>query len=76
MLDVMQEPEDVAPLVGLLCSEEIDFTGQTFFPQNGALSVLQPLEFREKLRKNGRWTPQELVDSAGRLEIPPLADIY
>jgi NAD(P)-dependent dehydrogenase (short-subunit alcohol dehydrogenase family) len=76
MLATMQEPEDVAPITAFLCSEEIDFAGQVFFPQNGAVSVLQPLDFREKLRKKGRWTPDELLDSVARLEIPPLKDIY
>ena len=60
----------------LFAIDRIEFAGQVFFPQNGAVSVLQPLEFREKLRKEGRWTPEELLESVGRLEIPSLKDIY
>jgi NAD(P)-dependent dehydrogenase (short-subunit alcohol dehydrogenase family) len=76
MLAAMQEPEDVAPIAAFLASEAVDFAGQVFFPQSGAVSVLQPLEFREKLKKNGRWTAQELADSVRKLEIAPLAEIY
>lgn len=76
MLSVMQEPEDVSAVAAFLCSDEITFAGQYFFAQAGCVSLLEPIGFPKKLYKNGRWTAQELVDAARKLEIPPLKEIY
>ena len=62
----MGEPEDVAPFVVYLLSEAAkDVTGQVYTVVGGRIAVWnQPAEVRE-MRKQGRWTPEEI---AGRFD--------
>ena len=57
------EPEDVAPMVVYLLSDAArDVTGQTYTVVGGKIALWsQPREIREMV-KDGRWTPQEIVD--------------
>ena len=62
----MGEPEDVAPFVVYLLSDAAkDVTGQVYTVVGGRIAVWnQPAEVRE-MRKEGRWTPEEI---AGRFD--------
>jgi NAD(P)-dependent dehydrogenase (short-subunit alcohol dehydrogenase family) len=62
----MGDPEDVAPMVVYLLSDAAkDVTGQVYTVVGGRIAVWnQPTEVRE-MRKDGRWTPEEI---AGRFE--------
>ena len=57
------EPEDVAPMVVYLLSDAArDVTGQTYTVVGGKVALWsQPREIRS-IVKDGRWTPQELVE--------------
>jgi NAD(P)-dependent dehydrogenase (short-subunit alcohol dehydrogenase family) len=57
------EPEDVAPMVVYLLSDAArEVTGQTYTVVGGKVALWsQPREIRS-IVKDGRWTPQELVD--------------
>ena len=57
------EPEDVAPMVVYLLSDAArEVTGQTYTVVGGKIALWsQPREIREMV-KDGRWTPQEIVD--------------
>ena len=59
----MGEPEDVAPIVAYLLGDHAQqITGQVYTANGGKIAVWnQPVEVRE-MRKDGRWTPQELEE--------------
>src|SRR3954454_19176396 len=59
----MGEPEDVAPMVAFLLGDRArHVTGQVYTANGGRLAVWnQPEEVRE-MRKDGRWTPDEIAD--------------
>lgn len=58
----MGEPEDVAPMVGFLLSDQSkDVTGQIYTANGGKIAVWnQPAEVRE-MRTDGRWTIDEIA---------------
>lgn len=58
----MGEPEDVAPMVVFLLSDAAKHvTGQVYTANGGTLAVWnQPVEVRE-IKKDGRWTPDEIA---------------
>jgi NAD(P)-dependent dehydrogenase (short-subunit alcohol dehydrogenase family) len=73
----MGEPEDVAPMVCfLLCDHAREITGQIYTVNGGRVAVWnQPQEVRE-MRKDGRWTVDELAarfDEVGQEPLPILA---
>ena len=58
----MGEPEDVAPMVVFLLGDAArEVTGQVYTANDGIIAVWnQPVEVRQ-MRKDGRWTPEEIV---------------
>lgn len=58
----MGEPEDVAPMVVFLLSDAAKHvTGQVYTANGGTLAVWsQPVEVRE-MKKDGRWSPEEIA---------------
>jgi NAD(P)-dependent dehydrogenase (short-subunit alcohol dehydrogenase family) len=77
-LGEMGEPEDVAPLVVYLVSDQArHVTGQVYTAVGGKIAVWnQPTEVRA-MYKDGRWTPQEIearLDSSVGQERMPLLD--
>ena len=62
-LGEMGDPEDVAPMVVWLLSDASkDVTGQVYTVVGGRIAVWnQPTEVRE-MRKEGRWTPEEITE--------------
>jgi NAD(P)-dependent dehydrogenase (short-subunit alcohol dehydrogenase family) len=72
----MGEPEDVAPMVCFLLSDAArHVTGQVYTVNDGRVAVWnQPVELRE-MRKDGRWTVDELTarfDEVGQEPMPIL----
>ncbi len=72
----MGEPEDVAPMVVFLLGDKArDVTGQVYTANDGIIAVWnQPVEVRE-MRKDGRWTPEEIAtrfDEVGQERMPML----
>ncbi|MCU1427704.1 MAG: putative short chain dehydrogenase [Actinomycetia bacterium] len=72
----MGEPEDVAPMVVFLLSDQArEVTGQVYTVNGGRVAVWnQPVEVRE-MRKKGRWTPEEIAarfDEVGQEPMPIL----
>ena len=72
----MGEPEDVAPMVVYLLGDAArHVTGQVYTANDGIIAVWnQPAEVRE-MRKEGRWTPEEIAsrfDEVGQERMPML----
>jgi hypothetical protein len=76
----MGDPEDVAPMVVYLLSDQArHITGQVYTVVGGKIAVWsQPHETRAMF-KDGRWTPEEiesLLDAnVGQEEMPLLAKL-
>ncbi|MHB8330165.1 MAG: SDR family oxidoreductase [Acidimicrobiales bacterium] len=70
----MGDPEDVAPMVVYLLSDSAkDVTGQVYTVVGGRIAVWsQPVEVRE-MRKDGRWTPQEIGSRFKEVGVEPMA---
>ena len=72
----MGEPEDVAPMVVFLLGDAARaVTGQIYTANGGTIAVWnQPTEVRT-MRKDGRWTPEEIAtrfDEVGQERMPML----
>ena len=69
----MGEPEDVAPMVAFLASDSArEITGQVYTVNGGRVAVWnQPVEVRE-MRKDGRWTVEELAARIGEVGQEPM----
>ena len=60
-LELDREPEDVAPMVAWLASDEAkDVNGHVFHCQGGQISLMSNPTEERTLRKNGRWTVEEI----------------
>ena len=69
----MGEPEDVAPMVCYLLSDLArEVTGQVYTVNGGRIAVYnQPTEVRE-MRKDGRWTVDEIDSRFGEVGQEPM----
>ena len=76
MEDMVKKPEDdnafdawnpanVSPMIAFLSSDSCDFTGETFLVSGGLVQKFIPWSLREtqRLEKEAKWTPSELVES-------------
>ena len=60
-LELNREPEDVAPMVAWLASDEAkNVNGHVFHCQGGQISLMSNPTEEKTLRKNGRWTVAEI----------------
>ena len=60
-LELNRDPEDVAPMVAWLASEEAsEVNGHVFHCQGGQISLMSNPAEERTLRKNGRWTVEEI----------------
>jgi NAD(P)-dependent dehydrogenase (short-subunit alcohol dehydrogenase family) len=61
-------PDNVAPVVGWLASEEAaDVSGQVFVVTGGRVHLIQPLSDASGLTRDSRWTVDDLVGEQDRL---------
>jgi NAD(P)-dependent dehydrogenase (short-subunit alcohol dehydrogenase family) len=69
----MGEPEDIAPMVCFLVSDKArDVTGQIYTVNGGRIAVWnQPEEVRE-MRKDGRWSVDEIASRFGEVGQEPM----
>lgn len=74
-------PENIAPWVAYLCSDEAaHITGQAFIVGGGEVDLVQGWTVVSKLQKDGRWTIDELVTRSKELfgdrstDTPPFGD--
>ncbi len=73
----MQRPEDVAVLIGALCSEPAArINGQVFFVAKSRIGLFAPLTLAQSRDKDGPWSAEELVQALGTFETYPLEAPY
>ena len=57
-----QDPEDIAPVVAYLCTDEAkDINGQMFFVQGGQISLVNNPYASRTMQKTGPWTVEEIA---------------
>jgi NAD(P)-dependent dehydrogenase (short-subunit alcohol dehydrogenase family) len=75
----MGEPEDVAPLVTFLVSERAKhLTGQIYSINGGEIGVYNQPQIVRTMKKQGRWTPEEIaarIDDGIGVERMPILDM-
>ena len=64
---VVTPPEDVAPLVTYLCTEDAGYiNGHMFYSIGGSCGWYRPMELSRQIFKEGRWTIDELTEMMPR----------
>ena len=77
MIQMAQDPKDVAVVAAFLCTEEAaNVNGQTFFAAPGSVGLFQPLTVTQHLVKDGHWGPEELAQACSKFNVPSLGDLY
>ena len=61
------DPENIAPLVAWLASEECPATGRVFLIHGGTIRTCRPFVLDEAISKEGRWTIDDLRTSEATL---------
>ena len=62
------DPDNVAPFVTYLCTEQAGhITGQCFIVTGGEVSLIEQHHVVNKIDKGDRWTVEELVERSGEL---------
>jgi NAD(P)-dependent dehydrogenase (short-subunit alcohol dehydrogenase family) len=65
------DPANISPFVAYLATEDCPIHGRVFFVAGGSVRLFQPFAIVEKLQKDGKWTVEELMKEAGRLQEVP-----
>jgi NAD(P)-dependent dehydrogenase (short-subunit alcohol dehydrogenase family) len=62
-----RDPANISPFVAYLATESCRIAGRVFFLRGGQVSLLRPFSTASTLRKEGRWTVEELIEAADDL---------
>jgi NAD(P)-dependent dehydrogenase (short-subunit alcohol dehydrogenase family) len=68
--DVM-DPANISPWVAYLGTEGCPITGRAFLVYGGQVHLFQPWSIIDKIKKDGRWTLEELAQEGARLADVP-----
>jgi hypothetical protein len=73
----MQKPEQVAVAIASLCLPgAAHINGQIFLVEHNKVGLFQPLTITQAVERGEAWTPAELCETLGKLELHALADAY
>jgi NAD(P)-dependent dehydrogenase (short-subunit alcohol dehydrogenase family) len=59
-----RDPANVSPFVAYLATENCPIKGKVFFVSGGEVGLFEPFTIVERIRKDGRWTVEELEREA------------
>ncbi len=65
------DPANISPFVAYLATESCPINGRMFILHGGAVHLMQPWAVIDTIEADGRWTVQELQQSAQRLADTP-----
>jgi NAD(P)-dependent dehydrogenase (short-subunit alcohol dehydrogenase family) len=66
-----QDPANIAPFVGYLCTADCPIRGRVFLVRAGDVYLFQPFAIVDEIHKNGEWTIEELQEEASRFATVP-----
>ncbi|HXY91237.1 MAG TPA: SDR family oxidoreductase [Acidimicrobiia bacterium] len=58
------DPANVAPFVAYLATEDCPIKGKVFYVGGGEVGLFEPFTIVDRIRKDGRWTVEELEKEA------------
>jgi NAD(P)-dependent dehydrogenase (short-subunit alcohol dehydrogenase family) len=62
----VRDPANVSPFVAYLATGNCPLEGKIFFVRGGAVHLVQPWTFVDRIDTEGRWTIDDLVEAAER----------
>jgi NAD(P)-dependent dehydrogenase (short-subunit alcohol dehydrogenase family) len=60
------DPGNVSPFVAYLATEDCPIEGKVFYVAGGEVALFEPFTLVDRIRKEGRWTLDELREQAAR----------
>jgi short subunit dehydrogenase len=67
------DPANVAPFVAYLATADCPIKGRVFFVAGGGVHLFQPFAIIDAIKKDGRWTVEELAREAARFADVPFS---
>jgi NAD(P)-dependent dehydrogenase (short-subunit alcohol dehydrogenase family) len=62
------DPANISPFVAYLATEDCPIHGRAFFVLGGEVHLFHPWHIVDTIRKDGKWTVEELQKEGGRLQ--------
>jgi NAD(P)-dependent dehydrogenase (short-subunit alcohol dehydrogenase family) len=62
------DPANVSPFVAYLATESCPISGRVFFVMGGEVHLFHPWKIVDAVKKDGRWTVEELAAQSARLQ--------
>jgi NAD(P)-dependent dehydrogenase (short-subunit alcohol dehydrogenase family) len=62
------DPANISPFVAYLATEDCPIHGRVFFVMGGEVSLFQPFSIVDTVKKDGKWTVEELAKEAARFQ--------
>ncbi|HEX5586875.1 MAG TPA: SDR family oxidoreductase [Acidimicrobiia bacterium] len=60
------DPANISPFVAYLATEDCPIQGKVFYVAGGEVALFEPFTLVDRIRKDGRWTVDELREQAAR----------
>jgi 3-oxoacyl-[acyl-carrier protein] reductase len=77
LLAQMQTAEQVAVVIASLCLPgAAEINGQLFLVEHNKVGLFQPLTITQDVDRDTAWTPGDLCEALGKLELHDLTDAY
>jgi NAD(P)-dependent dehydrogenase (short-subunit alcohol dehydrogenase family) len=62
------DPANISPFVAYLATEDCPIHGRVFFVMGGEVHLFEPWSIVDSVKKDGKWTVQELAKEAARFQ--------
>jgi NAD(P)-dependent dehydrogenase (short-subunit alcohol dehydrogenase family) len=62
------DPANISPFVAYLATEDCPIHGRVFFVMGGDVSLFQPWSIVDSVKKDGKWTVEELAKEAAKFQ--------
>jgi NAD(P)-dependent dehydrogenase (short-subunit alcohol dehydrogenase family) len=62
------DPANIAPFVAYLATQDCPIHGRVFFVMGGEVSLFQPFSIVDSVKKDGKWTVEELAKEAAKFQ--------
>jgi NAD(P)-dependent dehydrogenase (short-subunit alcohol dehydrogenase family) len=62
------DPANISPFVAYLATQDCPIHGRVFFVMGGEVSLFQPWSIVDSVKKDGKWTVEELAKEAAKFQ--------